>query len=186
MASPPIAAAFGAVPRADYLPEAVRHRADHDGPLPIGHGQTSSQPRTVAAMLELLDVRRGQRVLDVGCGSGWSTALLQHLVGPRGAVIGVEIVAELVAFGRANLERAGVTARIEPAEPGVLGRPAEAPYDRILVSAEAQHLPGGLVAQLASGGRMVIPVAGRMRTVEVTEDGPQVRTHGAYRFVPLV
>lgn len=186
MASPGIEAAFAAVPRADFLPAQVRDRADHDGPLPIGHGQTNSQPRTVAAMLELLDVRRGQRVLDVGCGSGWSTALLQHLVGPTPRVLGVEVVPELVEFGRANLARAGVGARIEQAEPGVLGWPADAPYDRILVSAEAQRLPEELVAQLAPGGRMVVPVAGIMHTLDAEPDGPTVRTHGAYRFVPLV
>jgi protein-L-isoaspartate(D-aspartate) O-methyltransferase len=186
MAAPSIEAAFAAVSRADYLPDSVRDEAAYDGPLAIGHGQTNSQPRTVAAMLELLDVRRGQRVLDVGCGSGWSTALLQHLVGPGPRVIGVEVVPELVEFGRRNLERAGVDAPSEQARAGVLGWPGEAPYDRILVSAEPRELPEELVDQLAPGGRMVIPVAGTMRTVHAAPDGPVTRTHGAYRFVPLV
>ena len=186
MSTPSIEAAFAAIARADFLPDDARDRADHDGPLPIGHGQTNSQPRTVAAMLELLDVRRGQRVLDVGCGSGWTTALLQHLVGPGPRVIGVEVVPELVDFGRRNLARASVDARIEQAASGVLGWPEEAPYDRILVSAEPRELPEELVAQLAPGGRMVIPVAGTMHTVDAVPEGPEVRTHGAYRFVPLV
>lgn len=84
----PVDAAFDATPRRDFLPRGVRHRAAYDGPLAIAAGQTSSQPRTVDAMLRLLDVRPGQRVLDVGAGSGWTTALLAHLVGPTGSVLG--------------------------------------------------------------------------------------------------
>ncbi len=84
----PVDAAFDATPRRDFLPLGVRHRAAYDGPLAIAAGQTSSQPRTVDAMLRLLDVRPGQRVLDVGAGSGWTTALLAHLVGPTGSVLG--------------------------------------------------------------------------------------------------
>ncbi len=177
-----VAEAFAAVPRAHHLPLAARRRADDDGPLSIGFGQTNSQPRTVAAMLELLDVRAGQHVLDVGSGSGWTTALLAHLVGPEGSVIGVEIIPELVDFGRSCLP-AGAPARIEQARAGVLGWPAEAPYDRILVSAEARELPAELVDQLVPDGRMVIPVAGTMCSVE---PGPVVCEHGAYRFVPLL
>ncbi len=99
----PVDAAFDATPRRDFLPRGVRHRAAYDGPLAIAAGQTSSQPRTVDAMLRLLDVRPGQRVLDVGAGSGWTTALLAHLVGPTGSVRGVELEPELVAFGGRNL-----------------------------------------------------------------------------------
>lgn len=183
---PAVAAAFAAHPRANFLPLAARHRAGHDGPVQIGHGQTCSQPRTVAAMLELLGVRTGQRVLDVGAGSGWTTALLAHLVGDTGTVLGVEIVPELVDFGRANLAEEHVPwATIEPARPDVLGAPHAGPFDRILVSADARRLPEELVAQLAEGGRMVLPIDGWLTLVE--HDGGAVRTsrHGPYRFVPL-
>ncbi len=184
MAVDPVSAAFAATPRRDFLPPAVRERAGYDGPLEIAAGQTSSQPRTVDDMLRLLDVRPGQRVLDVGSGSGWTTALLAHLVGPTGTVLGLELEEELVAFGGENLARTGRTwASIRPAHPGVLGDPAGAPYDRILVSAMADELPAGLVSQLADDGVMVIPVAGRM--LRVTHPGEVVTRHGHYRFVPL-
>ena len=181
-----VAAAFEAVPRAGFLPPAQSRRADFDGPIDIGLGQTNSQPRTVEAMLRLLEVADGHRVLDVGAGSGWTTALLAELTGPDGRVIGVELEPDLVAFGAANLARVGTRrAEIRPATPGVLGLPEDGPYDRILVSAEPPTLPQELVDQVADGGRMVIPVAGTM--LLVVRDGAEVAItrHGSYRFVPL-
>jgi protein-L-isoaspartate(D-aspartate) O-methyltransferase len=181
-----VEAAFEALPREGFLPEGERRRSAYDGPLPIGRGQTNSQPRTVADMLRLLEVAPGQRVLDVGSGSGWTTALLARLVGPDGEVIGVELEPSLVAFGTANLTATDQPwARIVQARPGVLGLPDHAPYDRILVSAEPASLPPELVDQLADGGRLVIPVRGTMTLV--TRDGDETRQthHGSYRFVPL-
>ena len=179
-------AAFAAAPREWFLPRAARRRAGHDGPIQIGRGQTNSQPRTVRDMLELLDVRPRQRVLDVGAGSGWSTALLAELVGPEGTVHGVELEPDLVAFGSANLAQGPWRwASIAPATPGVLGDPAHAPYDRVLVSAEARELPAELLAQLADPGRMVIPVRGTMTLVERSDGVDHVTEHGGYRFVPL-
>ena len=190
-----VAAALERTDRSDFLPAEQRACAGQDNPLAIGYGQTNSQPTTVRQMLELLDVRPGDHVLDVGCGSAWTTALLADLVGPLGDVVGVEIVPELVSWGSENLARqlratgrAGGAARVEQARPGVLGWPDEAPYDRVLVSAEAGSLPRELVEQLASGGLMVVPVRGRMLTVRATVGGgdPEVRRHGHYRFVPLI
>ena len=181
--------AFAAAPRAWFLPPSERRFAELDRPLPIGHGQTNSQPTTVRHLLGNLDVRPGHRVLDVGCGSGWTTALLAHLVGTHGEVVGVEIIPELVELGRANLERAGVpAARIEPADDRVLGRPAGAPYDRILVSAEASAVPASLVEQLGEDGVLVVPVAGRLAVVRRSgpHAEPEVRLMGHYAFVPLV
>ena len=180
----PVTAAFDATPRRDFLPRGVRRRASYDGPLGIAAGQTNSQPRTVDDMLRLLDVRVGQRVLDVGSGSGWTTALLAHLVGPTGSVLGVELEPELVTFGGTNL--AGTHrpwATIRQADPDELGDPGGAPYDRILVSAMAESLPQALVDQLADDGVLVVPVDGVM--LRVTNPGAVVTAHGHYRFVPL-
>jgi protein-L-isoaspartate(D-aspartate) O-methyltransferase len=181
-----VRAAFEAAPRSRFLPRGSRGRASYDGPIAIGKGQTNSQPRAVRSMLGLLEVEPGQRVLDVGTGSGWTTALLAHLTGPGGLVVGVELEPTLTAFGAGNLEATGFAwATIRQATPGVLGVPEEAPYDRILVSANATSLPGELVDQLADGGRMVVPVSSRM--LLVVRHGEAVRTseHGGYRFVPL-
>lgn len=189
MTTPPAALdeAFAIAAREGFLPEDQRRHAGLDHPLPIGGGQTNSQPSTVRRMLELLDVRDGQRVLDVGSGSGWTTALLGALVGPQGRVVGVELDPDLARWGAANLERLGMGwTSIEPAEDGVLGRPDLAPFQRILVSAGARTLPDPLVDQLGAGGVMVIPVGGRMLVVRRREDGgTDVERHGSYSFVPL-
>jgi protein-L-isoaspartate(D-aspartate) O-methyltransferase len=181
--------AFAATPRRAFLPEHQHRFADDDRALPIGWGQTNSQPATVRAMLSLLDVRPGHRVLDVGSGSAWTTALLARLVGGDGEVVGVEIVPELVDVGRRNLARQELPqARIEAAVPGVLGLPDEAPFDRILVSAQATRFPTTLADQLGVGGVLVVPVAGWMHEVRrgAGDAPPEVVRHGGYSFVPLV
>lgn len=179
--------AFARTPRAGFLPERDRRRAAEDRPVPIGHDQTNSQPSTVAAMLRLLDVRPGQSVLDVGSGSGWTTALLADLVGPGGRILGVERVPSLVETSRAALAAFDRPwARVHRAEPGLLGAPGEAPFDRILVSAEAQALPEELVDQLTDEGVLVVPVRGEMVRLVRGAEGRRITRHGFYRFVPLI
>lgn len=180
-------AAMRAIDRRGFLPpDSVPWAAD-DRPLPIGHGQTNSQPRTVAAMLRLLDAREGQHVLDVGSGSGWTTALLARLVGPSGTVVGVELEPDLAAWGAANAWESGArNATIHEAAPGVLGWPADAPYDRILVSAAARELPEPLVAQLRAPGVMVCVVGSSLVRVALDDEGARgITRHGTYAFVPL-
>ncbi|MGH3355667.1 MAG: protein-L-isoaspartate O-methyltransferase family protein [Nocardioidaceae bacterium] len=181
-----VRAAFDAVHREDFLPADQRSLAALDQALPIGHQQTNSQPRTVAQMLALLDVCPGQQVLDVGSGSGWTTALLGHLVGPEGRVIGVEIVPELVRWSRQNLGTYAMPwTEIRQATQDELGAPADGPFDRILVSAEAPELPQPLVDQLDENGVLVIPVSGRLVIAERRAGDVRSRRHGHYQFVPL-
>lgn len=157
-----------------------------DTPQPIGAGQTISAPHMVAIMAEALDVRPGQRVLEVGGGSGYHAAVLAHLAAP-GAVVSVEYVPELAASARATLRKLGVS-NVDVVEgDGSKGHPARAPYDRISVAAGAPKVPRPLVEQLAPGGMMLIPV-GPLDTqmlVRVRPDGSQEELM-AVRFVPLL
>jgi len=184
--APRIKEAFTIVDRADFLPEDHRPEAYEDYAVPIYHGQTISQPTVVAFMLEKLDPQSGDKVLDIGAGSGWTTALLAHLVGETGSVIGKEIVPELGAFGRDNLTRYGYkNARIDDAG-SVLGDAGNAPFDRILVSAAAEQLPEDLVQQLKEGGRMVIPIDRSIEVIDKHEGGGIEREpFEGFAFVPL-
>lgn len=185
--SPAIVQAFEQINRADFVLPESRAVAYEDHPLTIGYGQTISQPTTVAFMLELLEPGAGQKILDVGSGSGWSTALLATVVGERGLVIGTELIPELVQFGRQNLKRYRFNwASIEPAG-GELGWPKAAPYDRILVSAAARELPTALVEQLATGGRLVVPIEHTIHRIQKKSTTEVVQeAYPGFVFVPLV
>lgn len=194
-----IVEAFTQVPRELFLPAKERGFASSNVPLQIGDGQTNSQPSTVADMLTLLGPRQGDRVLDLGSGSGWTTALLGVLVGRHGQVSGVERHRRLVETARTSLSQVDPdivdlgSVEIIAATEGVLGLPEAGPFDRILVSAGAESLPYELVQQLCIGGVMVIPVGGDM--LRVVRTGPadaaadadvSITRHGSYRFVPLI
>ena len=182
----PITQAFTRMKRTDFLPAEAHDVTSVDAPLSIGHGQTNSQPSTVKAMLKLLDVQPGHRVLDVGAGSGWSSALLGYLVGDQGVVIGMERIPELVSLARAaNARQNQPWVQIRQATEGMLGTPEDAPFDRILVSAMADTLPEQLVEQLGDGGVMVVPVADEMWCVRRRRKGAKITRHGQFRFVPL-
>ena len=174
---------MAATPRANHLPIGQQQYAGLDRALPIGYGQTNSQPTTVRAMLRALRVGPGMRVLDVGSGSGWTTVLLARLVGETGTVVGVERIAELVTDGGRAVAAAGLPwASVRLAGP-VLGAPEAAPFDRILVSAQGDEVPGPLVDQLAEDGLMVVPVDGLLLRVDARGREENL---GHYVFVPLV
>ena len=179
--------AFRAVRRADFVTPELREKADIDAPLPIGFGQTISQPTTVKLMLRWLDAMPGDKVLDVGSGSGWTTALLAHIVGPEGTVYAVERIPQLVKFGRDNCRRLGIENVFFFQAGREYGLRDRAPYVRILVSASARELPVELLKQLTVRGRIVIPVLYDVLEVTKTaEDEYRTMKHPGFEFVPLV
>jgi len=181
--------AISRVPRHLFVPPGVRHRAYEDSALPIGAGQTISQPWVQARSLELARLTGKERVLEVGTGSGYQTALLTELAGQ---VFSVERIPSLAASARAVLEEAGVKHVTVLTGDGTLGWRPYAPYDVIIVAAASPEIPRPLVEQLAPGGRLILPLGDRNAQVLtlVTRDpegeGTQVREISDVRFVPLI
>lgn len=188
--TPRIIDAFRAVPRRSFLMEGDRAHEDVNTPIPIGFGQTNSQPLTVAFMIELLCPQPGERVLDIGFGSGWTTALLAHLVGSSGSVVGIERIEDLYAFGKENLARAGITNTELHCGDGSKGRKDRAPYGCIHVGAAASDIPDALLEQMGVGGRMVIPVGVAtqyvVRVERTGENDYRRENYPGFSFVPLV
>lgn len=179
--------AFKKVKRVDFLREDVRRQAYLNTPIPIGYGQTNSQPYTVHKMLEWLDVKPGQKILDVGSGSGWTTALLANIVGSTSKVYAVERIPNLVEFGRKNCDRAGIKNVQFFEADKALGLPGQAPFDRILVSASAAKLPEDLLSQLKIYGKLVIPVQDDILEItKITADKYDTKVHPGFAFVPLI
>lgn len=178
--------AFQAVDRKQFVLPQDKDVADQDRPLPIGRNQTISQPSTVRKMLEWLDPQPGDKVLDIGSGSGWTTALLSHLVGSTGKVYAVDIIPELVKMGEQNCMRLGIENVEFFQAADEIGLPIYAPYDRILVSASAREMHNELHEQLAPDGKLVIPVQNTIFEFTHTPHGWQQHTHPGFLFVPLV
>lgn len=178
--------AFATIERAQFVPEDLRDQALLDMPLQIGFGQTISQPSTVEAMLEWLEPEEGDRVLDVGSGSGWTSALLGYLVGDEGKVCAVELISELVTFGKENCQKAGISNVVFFQAGSQYGLPEHAPYDRILVSAAADALPPDFLQQLKVGGKLVIPIGHDILEITKTSvDDSETLRHSGFAFVPL-
>jgi protein-L-isoaspartate(D-aspartate) O-methyltransferase len=182
-----VLSAMGRVPRELFLPENVRRYAYEDGALPIGYGQTISQPYIVGTICALLELSGDERVLDVGTGSGYQAAVLAELAAE---VVTIERVPELAERAQAALAEAGYEQVEVIVGDGSLGVPERAPFDGIAVAAAAPTIPPALYAQLADGGRLVVPRGSRwgqeLVVVVRTDDGPVERASVPCRFVPLV
>jgi len=192
--TPGIIEAFRKIKRVDFLPEDAKDLAELNEALPIGNGQTISQPLVVAFLLEQLNPQPGDKILDVGSGSGWTSALLGEIVGEKGKVIAIEVIPKLKEFGEKNVAKynflkKGIVEFI--CTDGSKGYEKEAPFDKILASATAEKLPQAWKEQLKIGGRIVVPIgnsiwlfiknppAGGEEKFEETE-------YPGFVFVPLV
>ena len=183
--SPRVLAALKKVPRHLFVPESERIYAYQDHPLPIGEGQTISQPYIVGYMSEVLDVEPHHRILEIGTGSGYQTAVLAELADE---IYSIEIVEKLARTAAVALRDAGYQRVHLRIGDGYRGWPEAAPFDRILVTAAPDHVPPALVDQLAAGGKMVIPVGDLEQEILVvsrTEDGVTHERTIPVRFVPM-
>ncbi|MFW5966458.1 MAG: protein-L-isoaspartate(D-aspartate) O-methyltransferase [Persicimonas sp.] len=179
--------AMRTVPRHEFVPERLQSRAYSDGPLPIGHDQTISQPYIVAAMTEALEVKPDHKVLEIGTGSGYQAAVLAEMVDQ---LYTIEIVCELAERAEAVLDEEGYDNVEVRCGDGYKGWPEEEPFDRIIVTAAPPELPDALVEQLAPGGRMVVPVGERVQHLKVITKDDEGRVEQTdkmpVRFVPMV
>ena len=182
--------AFSEIDRIEFVPQDLEAESEANIPLPIGHGQTISQPLTVAIMFELLDPQRGHNILDVGSGSGWTTTLLSYIVGSNGKVTAIERIPELCKYGEENTDKYRYVKK-KIAEfyniDGSDGFPQNAPYDRILVSAGGEEVPKALKDQLKIGGKIVIPVNNDIWYLEKKGDDDFYKEeYPGFSFVPLI
>jgi protein-L-isoaspartate(D-aspartate) O-methyltransferase len=180
--------AMRSVPRHAFVPEALQSRAYGDHALPISANQTISQPYIVARMTELLEINKDSRVLEIGAGSGYQTAVLAQVAGQ---VFAIERIGELAREAQARIRQLGIYNATVKCFDGTLGWAAHAPYDAILVAAGGPSIPEPLVNQLKVGGRLVVPVgnsreAQRLIRVIKTETGYKEEDHGGCAFVPLI
>ena len=188
--SPIIIQAFQKIKRQDFLPEDMKGLADLDQALPIGFGQTISQPLVVAFMLEQLDPQPGHKILDIGSGSGWTSALLAEIVGSKGKVIAVEIVPGLKEFGEKNTSKYNfIKKRVVEfiCADGSKGYAKEAEFDRILASASGRELPLAWKEQLKIKGKIVAPIGTSIWTfIKKSKNSFEEIEHPGFAFVPLI
>lgn len=182
-----VLAAMRRVPRHLFIPESEWIHAYADYPLPIGWGQTISAPHMVAIMCDLLDIRDGMKVLEIGAGSGYHAAVMAVLAG-SGHVYAVEVIEGLAEFARRNLKKAGITNVTVITGDGSLGLPEYTPYDRINVACAAPDIPDTLTDQLNSGGKLIIPVGRYFQELYLVTktDGLKKEAKGGVVFVPLI
>jgi len=179
--------AFRRTDRKDFVPEELAEEAYANTPLPIGWEQTISQPLTVAFMLEKLLAREGEKILDIGSGSGWQTAMLARIVGPKGSVYAVERIPELREFGERNVAKSGLQNVWFFTADGSKGLPEFAPYDRIIAAASADTFPDAWKSQVNIGGRIVAPIGNAIWVfTRLGNDEWEEEEYPGFVFVPLV
>jgi len=188
--TPGIIKAFKEIDRVNFVPGNMESEAYLNAPLPIGYNQTISQPLTVAFMIELLQPQSGEKILDIGAGSGWQTALLAQIVGNKGKVFALEAIGKLVEFGKKNVEKYKFLSggRVEFIHgDGSQGLAGAAPFDRIIAAAAAESIPGPWKEQLKVGGRIVAPVGSSIwLLIKKSETEFQQTEYPGFAFVPLV
>lgn len=181
---------FQEIDRKDFVPTELKDQAYVNSALPIGNKQTISQPLVVAFMLELLELKSGEKVLEIGTGSGWKTVLMAKIIGSQGKIFSLERISELNNFAKENLKKYGL-ADSEAVElvvgDGSRGYEAGAPYDKIIAAASAQEIPKAWEEQLKIGGRIVAPVKESIVVVDKVAKGEfRYKEHFGFSFVPLV
>lgn len=185
-----LVAAFSTIEREEFIPDLLSHNANADIALPIGYGQTIPQPTSVAFALELLQVERGNNVLDVGSGSGWVTGILAYMVGRKGCVTGLEIIPDLYAFGKDNIEKFNLLRERRHIElyegDGLSGYEKNAPYDRIFVGIDVPAVPNPLKEQLAVGGKMILSLRGSVCLGVKDSSGLVFEEYRGFSFTPSV
>ncbi|MEK7567772.1 MAG: class I SAM-dependent methyltransferase [Patescibacteria group bacterium] len=184
-----IARALGAVDRIDFVPEDLKELAYEDDPLPLGYEQTISQPHTVVFMLEILDVKVGQKIMDIGYGSGWQSALLANLVGEKGKIYAFEIVPQLCQIGKDNVKKyKELYHRVKFfCQNAKHGYEKESPFDRIIVAATLSKVPQEWRRQLKVGGKIVYPLHNSIYLEEKTSDKLFIKKeYPDFVFVPFV
>jgi len=178
------------VPRHLFVPSIHKSRAYVDSPQPIGHAQTISAPHMVAMMCDLLELEEGQKILEIGAGSGYNAAVMAEIIGKKGKIYSIERIEKLAVFAQKNLEEAGYSNVEVILADGSLGLPEHAPYDRISVTASAPDTPKPLIEQLNPGGIMVLPEGEgyqRLYIIRKSLDGEITKQDwGGVIFVPLV
>lgn len=188
--TPKIIEAFRKIRRIDFLPKDIKDLAELNEALPIGYGQTISQPLVVAFMIELLDPEPGEKILDIGSGSGWTTALLAEIVGKGGKILAVEVVPELKEFGEKNVSGYNFISEERVkfiSADGSEGYEKEAPFDKILASASAERLPPVWKDQLKVAGRIVTPIGNSIWLfIKKSQDHFEETEYPGFVFVPLV